>query len=343
MATLANAREVTTELQKVRQARQYKPEAVPDDVIAELLEVARWTGSSRNTQPWHFIVITDKAQLTQISQVRTPINWVAEAPLAIAIVLDGANNVSEVYDEGRVTERLLIGARILGLGGGTAWFGEWLVADVLYAIAVAVAIGAAVGYGLAALAVRLRDRRLLSDLYDGWLAIPSVLAIYGLTEIAGAYGFIAAFVGGVAFRRYEHSHESHVAVHEGAEVVEKFGELAVVLLLGSMLTISGLGAPGVEGWLLVPALLLVIRPLSVFAAMVGHRIPAGERSFVAWFGVRGVGSLYYAAIAVGSGVLAAGEERVVVWSAIACILVSIVVHGITAAALSRRLLPPIER
>jgi nitroreductase len=124
MATLANAHEVTTELRKVRQARQYKPDVVPDDVIAELLEIARWTGSSRNTQPWHFIVITDKAQLTQISQVRTPINWVAEAPLAIAIVLDGANNVSEVYDEGRVTERLLIGARILGLGGGTAWFGD---------------------------------------------------------------------------------------------------------------------------------------------------------------------------------------------------------------------------
>lgn len=124
MATLANAHEVTTELRKVRQARQYKPDVIPDDVIAELLEIARWTGSSRNTQPWHFIVITDKAQLTQISQVRTPINWVAEAPLAIAIVLDGANNVSEVYDEGRVTERLLIGARILGLGGGTAWFGD---------------------------------------------------------------------------------------------------------------------------------------------------------------------------------------------------------------------------
>jgi nitroreductase len=124
MAQLANAREVTNELQKVRQARQYKPDAVPGEIIAELLEIARWTGSSRNTQPWHFVVITDKAQLTQISQIRTPINWVAEAPLAIAIVLDGANSVSEPYDEGRVTERLLIGARILGLGGGTAWFGD---------------------------------------------------------------------------------------------------------------------------------------------------------------------------------------------------------------------------
>jgi nitroreductase len=124
MAQLANAREVTRELQKVRQSRQYKPDAVPDEIITELLEIARWTGSSRNTQPWHFVVITDKAQLTQISQIRTPINWVAEAPLAIAIVLDGANNISETYDEGRVSERLMIGARFLGLGGGTAWFGD---------------------------------------------------------------------------------------------------------------------------------------------------------------------------------------------------------------------------
>ena len=124
MGVPANAREVIEEIRRVRQARLYRPDPVPDDVLNELLEIARWTGSSRNTQPWHFIVVTDKEQLRQISQVRVPINWVADAPLAIAIVLDGANPTSEAYDEGRVTERLLIGARLLGLGGGTAWFGD---------------------------------------------------------------------------------------------------------------------------------------------------------------------------------------------------------------------------
>lgn len=124
MAAIENAREVTGELRRVRQARQYGPQAVPDDVLAELLEVARWTGSSRNTQPWHFIVVDDKEQLRQISEIRTPINWVASAPLAIAIVLNGGSEVSEAYDEGRVTERVLIAARLLGLGGGVAWFGD---------------------------------------------------------------------------------------------------------------------------------------------------------------------------------------------------------------------------
>lgn len=124
MARLANADQVVAEINKVRQVRQYKPDAVPDDIITQLLEIARWTGSSRNTQPWHFIAITDKDQLSKISQLRTPINWVAGAPLAIAIVLNGESLSSEAYDEGRVTERLMIGARLLGLGGGIAFFGD---------------------------------------------------------------------------------------------------------------------------------------------------------------------------------------------------------------------------
>src|SRR5688572_12699083 len=124
MGAPTNAREVIEELRKVRQIRQYRPDPVPEDLVQELLEVARWTGSSRNTQPWHFIVITDKEQLRKISELRPPINWVAEAPLAIAIVLDGENDTNETFDEGRVSERLLIAARVLGLGGGTAWFGN---------------------------------------------------------------------------------------------------------------------------------------------------------------------------------------------------------------------------
>jgi nitroreductase len=124
MSVQPNPRNMAALIRTVRQARQYRPDPVPDDVLAELLEVARWTGSSRNSQPWRFIVVDDKEQLRRISQLRPPINWVAGAPLGIAIVLDGANPTSEAYDEGRVTERLLIAARSRGFGGGVAWYGD---------------------------------------------------------------------------------------------------------------------------------------------------------------------------------------------------------------------------
>lgn len=90
----------------------------------QLLELARWTGSSRNSQPWQFVVVRDKEKLKAIGALRPNITWIASAPVGIAIVLDGANPMSESYDEGRVTERLLTGAAMLGYGGGVAWFGE---------------------------------------------------------------------------------------------------------------------------------------------------------------------------------------------------------------------------
>jgi nitroreductase len=112
------------ELRKVRQSRQYTPEPVSESDVQELLEVARWTGSSTNSQPWHFVAVTDPDDLRAIGAARPAIAWVGEAPLAIALVLNGNNEASEAYDEGRVTERLLIAARYLGLGAGTAWIGE---------------------------------------------------------------------------------------------------------------------------------------------------------------------------------------------------------------------------
>jgi nitroreductase len=110
-------------IRRVSQIRQYSSESVPDEVVDQLLELARWTGSAKNGQPWRFIVVRDKDRLKKIAALRPNINWLAGAPLGIAIVLDGAEPMFGAYDEGRLTERLLTGATMLGYGGGTAWFG----------------------------------------------------------------------------------------------------------------------------------------------------------------------------------------------------------------------------
>jgi NhaP-type Na+/H+ or K+/H+ antiporter len=222
--------------------------------------------------------------------------------------------------------------------GGTNWLVEWAVADLVYASVVGALIGVAGGYGLGAVAVRLRDARLLDERLDQFFAVPAALVVFGLAEVAGAYGLVAVFCAGVAFRRYEFGHEYNRRVHDGAELVEKFGELIVIVMLGSMVTLAGLRAPGVTGWLLVPLLLFVVRPALAMAVLVPSGMGMGERLFIAWFGVRGVAALYYAAVAVGADVLSAAEEVTVFWTTAVCVMVSIVVHGTSATRLARRLL-----
>jgi sodium/hydrogen antiporter len=220
---------------------------------------------------------------------------------------------------------------------GEGWLVEWLLADVVYAIAAGLAIGAAGGYALAGAVVRLRDRRLLAVELDGWVAVAAVLLVYGVAELAGGYGFLAAFAGGLGFRRYERDHELNERVHEGAEVVEKFTELAAILLLGSMVTLAGWAEAGWAGAALAPLLLLAIRPLAVAVGFAGSGLPRRERLFLGWFGVRGVGSLYYAAAAIATGLLAAEEAETIFWAVAACVVASIVAHGVTGSIGVRRL------
>ncbi len=114
---------VIEQMNKARQTRKYLDKPVSDDDLQTLLEVARWSGSAKNVQPWHFIVIRDRDMLTKLAGLRSNIDWIADVPMAIALVFDGEHELFEAFDQGRVFERLVIAATLLGLGAGTAWFG----------------------------------------------------------------------------------------------------------------------------------------------------------------------------------------------------------------------------
>jgi nitroreductase len=114
--------EFTSVLRDLRQTRRYTADPVPEEVLHDLLEVARWTGSSKNSQPWHFLVVREPATLRRLSELGNFTSFVAGATLAIAVVLDGNNPAAEWYDEGRAQERLMLAAKAHGLGAGTAWY-----------------------------------------------------------------------------------------------------------------------------------------------------------------------------------------------------------------------------
>lgn len=128
-------------LRRTRQIREFEPRPLETATLDAIVDVARWTGSSQNTQPWRFIVVTDPATLRDIHAAGLPqTRGLATAPAAIAIVLpaDPGRAVHDAYDDGRVAERILMAATILDVGAGISWIRE----DVRPAIAAILALPA---------------------------------------------------------------------------------------------------------------------------------------------------------------------------------------------------------
>ncbi|MFL5826203.1 MAG: cation:proton antiporter [Thermoleophilaceae bacterium] len=222
--------------------------------------------------------------------------------------------------------------------GGTSWLGEWIGTEVLYGAGLGIVLGGLAGYLFGKGTFALRRRGLLVPELDPWLGPAGALLIYGAAQALDLYGFLAVLAAGIGFRQQELETSYNRRVHDGAEVVKTFAELVVLALFGAMLTWGDFGAPGVSGWLLVPLLIFVIRPLLVFASLAGDpRLDRRDRLYLAWFGVKGIASLNYLALIVASGAFAGAELEQMVWTIMAAVLVSIVVHGLSATPLVKRL------
>ena len=109
-------------LKSLRQSRRFDGTPMDAEHLLSILEVARWTGSSRNTQPWQLVVVDDPEQLKRLANVRELNIWMENAACAIAIVMPEGSTVATQYDEGRLSERVMLAADVLGYGSGTAWF-----------------------------------------------------------------------------------------------------------------------------------------------------------------------------------------------------------------------------
>jgi NhaP-type Na+/H+ or K+/H+ antiporter len=223
-----------------------------------------------------------------------------------------------------------------GFGQLGEWGLEWLSADLVYPIVVGVLIGAVAGRLIAAATYRVLDRGWLANPFDAFVAIGAIFAVYGATELVEAYGFLAVFAAGVAFRRYEERNEVNRRLHEVTLVIEKLGELSVLLLLGSVLPIGGVLELGPQVLLIGIGLIVLVRPLAVLISLLPTRLPFRERLFIGWFGIKGIGSIYYLGFAFAA--LTPPDAGPLFSATAVAILLSVAVHGLTSSWLTRRLI-----
>ena len=102
------------------ETREFKPESVPEAVIHKILEAGRWSPSQRNRQPWHFIVIQHRQTLQQLGAMAASGPYLADAPLAIAVVTEGAR--APLLDGTRAISSMQLVAWEEGLG--SCWIGS---------------------------------------------------------------------------------------------------------------------------------------------------------------------------------------------------------------------------
>jgi NhaP-type Na+/H+ or K+/H+ antiporter len=176
-------------------------------------------------------------------------------------------------------------------------------------------------------------RNVLADTGSGVLALAGVLLCYGLTELIEGYGFVAAFVAGLALRRAEADHEFHGRLHGFSEAIEHALTAILLLLIGGVLPLLWQELDWRQ-MAIGLALIFFIRPLTGWWGLRGTELEPRERFVVAAYGVRGIGSIYYLGYAT-SHLDFVNEGQL--WATIAfTIAVSTVVHGLTAGAVVER-------
>jgi NhaP-type Na+/H+ or K+/H+ antiporter len=264
-------------------------------------------------------------------------------------------------NDGTAFPFVMLGLGLLGLHDLGPGLLRWWTLDLLWATLGGAALGAGLGALTGRLVVYLRARHQEAVGLDVFLGLGLIAVSYGTAQLVQASGFLAVFASGLALQRvrelpaagarplvapvdaaghpYEtlatHPDHASATMRDSVQLfngqLEKLAELSLVLGVGAMLAYT---RPVPAVWWFVPLLLLVLRPLSTLPATLGARLSLPQATMIAWFGIRGVGSVYYLLFALRHGLEARVADTLVsltLWT----VAVSIVAHGLSAQPLMR--------
>ncbi|WP_367866888.1 cation:proton antiporter [Pedobacter sp. WC2423] len=220
-------------------------------------------------------------------------------------------------------------------GGEIPFLFTWALKHVLYQIAAGLVCGFLLGKLLGYVLFTLGKRYETFFTQDGFVSIAATLIVYGATEIVHGYGFIAVFIAAITLRGYERGHKYHNRLHAFSDQIERILVAIMLILFGGSLV------RGVMNSLTWPmaafgiVFIFVIRPLSGLIGLIGTKLKIQEKLVISFYGIRGMGSIYYLAFAFGTTFF---KYQDALWSIIAFIvLISIGIHGITAGFTFKKL------
>jgi NhaP-type Na+/H+ or K+/H+ antiporter len=224
---------------------------------------------------------------------------------------------------------------IVAAAGGLALgpqLAEWALVDVVWKLAAGLGMGVLVGRGLGWLMFSGRPNA-LAGVADGLVALGATLLAYALTEVVHGYGFLAVFVAALTIRNAERDHHYHQELHDFAEQVEKLLMLLLLVLFGGAIANGLFAALTWTDGLVALAILLLVRPLAGYASLFGTGLKRREKAAIAFFGIRGIGTVYYVAYGLNHGDFGSSER---LWAVVGLVILgSIVLHGVSSTPLLR--------
>ena len=263
-------------------------------------------------------------------------------------------------NDGTAFPFVMLGLGLLGLHDLGNNFWRWWAVDVLWAVIGGLALGFALGALVGRAIVYMRTQHLEALGSDEFIALGLIALTYGIALLLGTYGFLAVFAAGVALRRIDHSAPvpdsreqtvpelalpekapagtGEVPAHMMRQVerfnsqLDSFAEVGMVLVVGVLLASVRLD---VRYLWFVPLLFLLIRPAAVAIGLLGTDAKPNQRRLMAWFGIRGIGSLYYLLFAINHG-LERGVAQQLLSVTLVVVVCSVVVHGVSVTPLMRR-------
>ncbi len=251
-------------------------------------------------------------------------------------------------NDGTAFPFVVLGLGLLGLHDIGENGSRWLLVDVLWACSAGIGIGVLLGWGLARIVFALRKRQRETVFMDDFLSLGLIAVANGVALSVSAYAFLAVFAAAVALRQTE---QKQVAAQTGAddeasaeealmsnrslefnEQIERISEVLLILLLGGSLFIDSWTWEAVA---VAAFVFFVARPLAVYVGLFGAAINSQAKAYTAWFGVRGIGSLYYLMYSIQHGLPEPIALRILSITLIVVTL-SILVHGISVTPLMDR-------
>jgi NhaP-type Na+/H+ or K+/H+ antiporter len=244
--------------------------------------------------------------------------------------------------------------------GGGGW--RWLAVDVVWAIGGGLAIGGALGALVGQLVLYLRTAHQEAVGLDEFLALGLIAIAYGVAQLCSASGFLAVFAAGLALQRIKErskpgpttsvakvkvvldaksekaiaTHSDHAGTYMMEAVqgfngqLERLAELVVVMVAGAMLSYTYI--PDRAVWFLL-FLFFVARPVSVWLGLIGATpVSRDQRILFSWFGIRGVGSIFYLMYAINHG-LPRPMAKELIAITLTTVAASVVLHGISVTPL----------